>query len=136
MSIERWAAGLGIVAAMAIPAVAWSRATRPGEGGESEHAARIAAALQGKTFSLVDAIRAAQAAAGGTPIESEVEVEEGRARVEVVLLQPGPHPELVEVEIDGATNKVLEIERGDDDGGGEDHEGDDDDDEGDEKDDD
>ena len=73
-------------------------------------AARAAKAIAGQTFSIVAAVQAAERHTGGVALEAEVEIENGKAVVEVEILKGGAVPQLLEVEIDGATNEILEVE--------------------------
>jgi len=108
---------------------------------DGSKAARIASEIRGKSFSVSDAVQAAEQKTGGQAVACEIEVEDGRAVVEVLILKNQGGPVLYEVEVDGESNGILEIEQevgdddDDDDGGdgddGDDGDNDDDDDDGD-----
>jgi uncharacterized membrane protein YkoI len=66
--------------------------------------------------------QSAERETGGRAICSDVEIEDGKAVVEVIVPVTGDQPSLFEVEIDGETNEVLEVEADD----GDDEEEDDD----------
>jgi hypothetical protein len=112
-----------VVGAAGISAVAGAR------GGA--RAEKLAKSLHGLTWSVGDAIRAAEAKTGGKAVGSEVEAEKGKAVVEVLILkegdpQKGTAPQLLEVEVDGSDNSILEIEEEDDGDDGEESDGEDD----------
>ena len=116
--------GLWLLIACAVPQL-----TASGSGEGRDWAATLAGQIDGKAFSLVDAIRAAEAETAGKALAAEVEVEDGRAVVEVLVLTKEPTgARLLEVEVDGASNRVLEVEEEDEDDDVEDDDDDDDDD--------
>ena len=79
-------------------------------------------------ISLVDAIQMAEKKTGGVAIEAEIEFEDGKVIMEVVVLEAGKRPKLVEVELNGETGAIIETEEvGDDDDDDEDDDDDNDD---------
>ncbi|MCI0651091.1 MAG: PepSY domain-containing protein [Planctomycetes bacterium] len=80
----------------------------------AQKAAEISKAMRGTTYSMSDAIKEAEKATGGKSIACMVEFENGGAVIEVTILKDGDAPKLLEAEIDGKTNKVLEVEDADD----------------------
>jgi uncharacterized membrane protein YkoI len=82
--------------------------------------AKIAPALK---VTLSKAIEFALAKVDGQALNVEVELENGKPVIEVKILSDG---KLWEVEIDGTTGAVLEVEQDDDDNDGDDEDGDDD----------
>jgi hypothetical protein len=97
-----------------LAALGWSAAARPA-GDSGARTAKLAKALEGKAFSLAAAVQAAERETAGRAIGSKVEIEKGKAIVEVRILKSGEQPKLLEVEVDGETNRILGIEDDDDD---------------------
>ncbi|MFG0320661.1 MAG: PepSY domain-containing protein [Planctomycetota bacterium JB042] len=95
--------GAAAIAALVWPAFAVSTAAGP-------KAARAAKLLAGKTFSIPKAIEAAERRTGGRAIEAEIEIEDGKVVVEIEVLVTEGDVKLLEVEVDGETNEILEIE--------------------------
>ena len=78
---------------------------------EGDCAEKIAKAIFGKPFSLSAAIEAAEKKTGGKALRALVDPEDETAIVEVVLLVGNDEEwELLEADVDGKTNKVLEVE--------------------------
>ena len=90
----------------------------------ADAAVRVLQVIQNKSFSVSAAAATAEKETGGRAVRCEVEVEDGRAVVEVLVAVEKPVPQLLEVEVDGASNRILEIEDAD----GEDEDDDDSDD--------
>jgi len=82
--------------------------------------AKIAPALK---VTLSKAIESALAKVDGQALDVEVELENGKPVIEVTILSDG---KLWEVEIDGTTGAVTEVEQEDDDDDEDDDDGDDD----------
>ncbi|MBI4880022.1 MAG: hypothetical protein HY812_10250 [Planctomycetes bacterium] len=83
---------------------------------EGDRAAKLAAALKGLKFSVSDAVLAAEKETSGKAVGAEIEVEKGKAIVEVLVLkeedvQGVKTSKLLEVEVDGESNKIIEVER-------------------------
>ncbi|MBY4893332.1 PepSY domain-containing protein [Rhodobacteraceae bacterium N5(2021)] len=66
----------------------------------------------GEILPLADILEVAQAARSGRVIELDLERDDGRWIYDLELITPGGY--LYEMEIDGATGTILEIEREDD----------------------
>lgn len=66
--------------------------------------------LQRVQLSLADAIQTAESETGGRAIGAGMEMEGGKIIMEVWVFKGGASPRLLEVEIDGETGEVLEVE--------------------------
>jgi uncharacterized membrane protein YkoI len=86
----------------------------------SSSPAELAAACK---VSLAAAIETALAKVKGSALSAEIEIENGKAHIDVTILSEG---KLWEVEIDGTTGAVNEVEQEDDDDDDDDEDSDDD----------
>lgn len=105
MRTRSWMIGAAVVALVgAVAGVSLA------DGGKERD--RVAEALKNVKITLDEAIAIARKQVDkGVAIKAELEVEPKEVAYEVTLLVPGSPPQVVEVEIDPATGKVLEIER-------------------------
>jgi len=126
-----WTLLLALLSMLTISAVAV-----PGDE-EGDCAAKIAKAIFGKPYSLSAAIEAAEKHTGGKALRALVDPEDKTAIVEVVLLVATDDEwELLEADVDGKTNKVLEVEEYEEEDEGDEDEGEEDEDDEDEDEDD
>lgn len=63
----------------------------------------------------------------GTAVAAKIELEDGKPVWEIYILVPGTPARLAEVEVDGATGKIIEVEFEDEEDEGDDEEDEDDD---------
>lgn len=64
---------------------------------------------------LVDAIKTAEATAGGTAVAGRLELDDGRLMYEIFVVIQGKEPKIREVQIDAETGKTLAEEDDDED---------------------
>ena len=106
---------LTLIAALGLSTLANGSANEQEPAKSHPRATKIAQVLEGKTFSVSAAVQAAENMTSGKAIAAEIEIERGKAVVEVIILKGGPEPQLLEVEVDGGTNKIIEVEANDSD---------------------
>jgi len=94
-------------------------------GSKIEGLAKLVKSLK---VTLGAAVDTAVKKTGGTALEADIEIEDGKPVFEVKLFVGGDKPHVVEIDVDAVTGKILEDDNeGDDDGGiGDDDEDDDD----------